>query len=73
MNEKKSHQSRAGWVGRVDDPMELEQTAWERLSDGPKTGYYSAFHTRGRLFTWVLLGIVFAFMGGIVLLIFVLD
>jgi hypothetical protein len=49
--------------------MELEQTPWERLNEGPKMGYYSAFHTRGKLFTWVLLGAVLALMGGIALFI----
>jgi hypothetical protein len=54
---------------RVDNPLDLEPTAWEVLTKGRKMGYYSAFHTRGKLIAWGLLGAVALFMGGIALII----
>jgi hypothetical protein len=57
------------WLGRVDDPLDLEPTGWERLTKGPRMGYYSAFHTRGKAFTLGLLAAVGLFMGGILLII----
>jgi hypothetical protein len=59
-----------GWVGRVDNPLDLEQTAFERLTKGPKLGNYSAFHTRGRRFTWLLLAAVALAMGGAAAIVF---
>ncbi len=56
-------------LGRVDNPLDLEPTNWELLTRGPKLGYYSAFRTRGKAFTWGLLAAVALFMGGILLII----
>ena len=57
-------------LGRVDNPLDLEPTNWELLTKGPRMGYYSAFHTQGKRFTWGLLGAVALVMGSILLIIF---